>query len=243
AVVRDHPSEAGHADVEPGDASSGDDGPRLPALQVFARRLRNPAIVTIAPSEFCSGFLRNAIMHWYRSFADSVGVAHEFVYQNWGMLLCVAGITGGMFAGVISDRVFGSRRGPVAALLYAMMLVGAAGVFLLLRSPSVIGWLVVIMSMAIIGVHGMLSGVASQDFGGKKNAGVAVGLIDGFVYAGTAFQSFLYGGLLPARGSAEGADLDNWTVWPIAMIPAALIGLLLAIRVWHARPQPAQKPG
>jgi OPA family glycerol-3-phosphate transporter-like MFS transporter len=240
-VVRDNPSDCGLVDFDPADASSGEQGGRMPVLAVFGRMLRNPVIVTIALIEFCSGFLRNAIMHWYRSFASSVGMAQEFVYQNWGMLLCVAGITGGMFAGVISDRVFGSRRGPVAAVLYGIMLAGGTAVVFLFQTPSLIGWAVVFMSMAIIGVHGMLSGTASQDFGGKNNAGVAVGIIDGFVYAGTAFQSFLYGSLLPEKGSLEGADPANWTVWPIAMVPVALIGLLLAIRVWHARPGPASK--
>ena len=42
----------------------------------------------------------------------------------------------------------------------------------------VVGWLVVVMSLAVIGVHGMLSGTASADFGGRKNAGTAVGIID-----------------------------------------------------------------
>ena len=54
----------------------------------------------------------------------------------------------------------------------------------------IVGWLVLLMSMAVIGVHGMLSGTASMDFGGSKNAGIAVGLIDGFVYLGTAAMSF-----------------------------------------------------
>lgn len=242
-LVRNHPSEAGHLDFDAGDASSGDDGPRLPALTVIKRMLTSPVIITIALIEFCSGFLRNAIMHWYRSFAKGVGITENFIYEHWGMMLCMAGIMGGMFAGVISDRVFGSRRGPVAAVLYAIMLVGAIVLIPFLQSPLAVGWIVVTMSMAIIGVHGMLSGTASQDFGGKKNAGVAVGVIDGFVYLGTMSQAFVLGRVLPAKGSAESADLSAWNIWPIAMIPAALIGLVLAIRVWNARPTAhAKKP-
>ena len=53
------------------------------------------------------------------------------------------------------------------------------------------------MSMAVIGVHGMLSGTASMDFGGSRNVGVAVGIIDGFVYLGTAVMSFTYAIVLP----------------------------------------------
>ena len=81
----------------------------------------------------------------------------------------------------------------------------------------------------------MLSGTASQDFGGKHNAGIAVGIIDGFVYFGTVFQSVLLGRLLPHKGTAEAADIGNWYIWPIAMIPVAVIGLYFSLKVWNAK--------
>jgi OPA family glycerol-3-phosphate transporter-like MFS transporter len=31
-------------------------------------------------------------------------------------------------------------------------------------------------------------------------------------------------------------------MWPIAMIPVAVIGFVLALRVWNAKPQPKKKP-
>ena len=253
-VVRNSPEETGHGDFDPGDASSGDDGPRLSAAKVFGMMLRNPVIVTIAAIEFCSGFLRQAIMQWYRTFANQtdaiLGLKGTFVYENWGMLLCVAGISGGVIAGILSDHVFGSRRGPVAFLLYGVMLIGAV-VLTFAYQSSIVGPLVVIMSMAIIGVHGMLSGTASMDFGGRKNAGTAVGLIDGFVYLGTGVMAVTYGLILPEEKVDKVTDEfigpctdpANWTLWPIAMIPLALIGLVLAVRIWHAFPQPAKKKG
>jgi OPA family glycerol-3-phosphate transporter-like MFS transporter len=112
----------------------------------------------------------------------------------------------------------------------------------LLGSP-LLGWIMVLMSMCIIGVHGMLSGTASMDFGGRRNAGIAVGIIDGFVYMGTAVMSFTYGALLPDPdgGPAKVASsLGDWMAWPVAMIPVAAIGLAFASRVWNATPQ---KPG
>ncbi len=241
-LVQATPAGAGHKDFDTGDASSGDDGPALPAVTVIKRMMTNKIILMIAFVEFCSGFLRNAIMHWYRDFAKGMELTGGFVYKNWGMLLCVAGITGGMFAGVISDRVFGSRRGPVAAVLYGVMLVGALSLIPLLGVPMAVGWIVIVMSMAIIGVHGMLSGTASADFGGKRNAGVAVGIIDGFVYFGTMLQSFMLGSLLPKKGTPEAADISNWEVWPLAMLPVAAVGLAIAVKLWHAKPKGIAKP-
>jgi OPA family glycerol-3-phosphate transporter-like MFS transporter len=234
-LVRDRPSDAGHADFDVADASSGDDGPQAGVVSVAKMMLKNPIIMTIAAVEFCSGYLRNAIMQWYPIFAAETGIATQFVASHWGMLLCIAGILGGMFAGVISDRVFQSRRGPVSAVLYAAMLVGAGLIFALLGT-GLLGWLMVFMSLCIIGVHGMLSGTASMDFGGKKNAGVAVGIIDGFVYLGTAAEAVVLGNVLPT-GAAKKIPA-NWSAWPIVMVPAAVIGLLLAIKVWNAKPAP-----
>src|SRR4029453_1338501 len=103
---------------------------------------------------------------------------------------------GGIVAGLISDRMFQSRRGPGSAFLYGALVVGAGPTFGVITTPFV-GWVVVMMSLCIIGVHGMLSGTASMDFGGKKNVGVAVGLIDGCVYLGTGAQSLLLGFIVP----------------------------------------------
>ncbi len=249
-VVRNLPSEAGHEDFDTADATSGDDGPRMGPLKVFKMMLSNPIIVTIALIEFCSGFLRQAIMQWYRTFAsqtDSIlGLKSSFVYDNWGLLLCCAGILGGVVAGTISDHVFKSRRGPVAAVLYGVMLLGAL-VLTFTYQQSFVGWLVVLMSMAVIGVHGMLSGTASMDFGGSRNAGIAVGIIDGFVYLGTAVMSFTYAIVLPkeqldAAGHivGEATNPANWRAWPLAMVPMAALGLILAIRVWNATPKAAK---
>jgi MFS transporter, OPA family, glycerol-3-phosphate transporter len=245
-LVHNTPGEAGQKDFDVADASSGDDGPQLGVVEVFRRMVTNPVIMTIAVIEFCSGFLRQAIMQWYRTFAKqtngTLGYASGFVYDNWGLMLCCAGILGGVLAGVISDHLFQARRGPVAFFLYATMLVGSVLLFFLFETP-VVGVLAVLLSTCVIGVHGMLSGTASMDFGGKKNVGVAVGLIDGFVYLGTGVMSLTYGLLLPkeqfdAAGKLVGPATDPkmWAAWPGAMIPLALLGTVLALRLWNARP-------
>ncbi len=246
-LVQNTPGEAGQEDFNTADASSGDEGPQLGAVQVFKMMMTNPIIVTIALIEFCSGFLRQAIMQWYRTFAKQtdamLDLKSSFVYENWGLMLCIAGILGGVFAGTISDHLFQSRRGPVAAFLYGLMLVGSVALVFTYQTPYV-GWLVLIMSMAVIGVHGMLSGTASMDFGGSKNTGIAVGIIDGFVYLGTAVMSFTYAIVLPKEqlddaGQIIGPAIDpaNWKAWPVAMVPLAALGLILATRVWNAKPK------
>jgi OPA family glycerol-3-phosphate transporter-like MFS transporter len=238
ALVRDTPAQAGLKDFDVADASSGQTESHESAVAVILRMLRNPVILTIALIELCSGFLRQGILKWSGDFARGIGESGSFVYKHWGMVSCIAGITGGMFAGVISDHLFQSRRPPVSSVLYAVMLLGAIVMLPLLGAPLAVSWIIAFMAMAIIGVHGMLSGVASQDFGGRLHTGVAVGLIDGFVYLGTALQDQVYGGygsLLPEKGTEAAKHVGNWAAWPVAMVPVAAIGLALSLRLWNAR--------
>jgi OPA family glycerol-3-phosphate transporter-like MFS transporter len=175
-------------------------------------------------------------MDTYKPFADAVGRKEEFVRHNWGILNCTAGILGGVFAGVISDRIFQSRRGPVSAVLYGVMVVGTGVAIGTLVVPGFAGWPWVLMLLAIIGVHGMLSGTASMDFGGKKNTGVAVGLIDGFVYFGGALGQYVLKHTIPADKSAAAGDPKNWWTWPATLLPVAIVGFLLTTRLWNAKP-------
>ena len=241
-MVKNTPGEAGFKDFNPGDAT--EDGPRLGVVAVFKKMMTNPIIITIALIEFCSGFMRNAVMQWFRSYAkqtdDLLQLKGSVIYEHWGFWLCAAGILGGVFAGFVSDTVFKSRRGPVAFVLYAGLFVGSVALVFLYTSPLV-GWIAIIMNLCVVGVHGMLSGTASVDFGGKHNAGIAVGIIDGFVYAGTAFMAMVYGFILPDdTDKVAAANPENWIGWPVAMVPMSLIGALLALKVWNARPKNSQ---
>lgn len=254
-LVRNSPGEAGFEDFDTADAT--DDGPKLGVAQVFRKMLTNPVIMTIALVEFCSGFIRQAPMQWYRTFAKQTDIAlhlkGDIIYEHWGMWLCVAGILGGAVAGIISDRVFQSRRGPVAAMLYLGVTLGAVLLYFTYDTPVwqlAEGWslawpgvLAIIISMFVIGVHGMLSGTASMDFGGRQNVGVAVGIIDGFVYLGSGVMSLTYAMVLPqeqydANKNLVGPVTDpaNWSPWPLSMIVVGALGFVLATRVWNAKP-------
>ncbi|MBM3976273.1 MAG: MFS transporter, partial [Planctomycetes bacterium] len=94
---------------------------------------------------------------------------------GWGGLLFVAGVIGGNVAGWCSDLFFHSRRGPTVALFYGMCVLGAIGLYFTLsptpENVGVLAALMFMMSVAVIGSHGLLSGTATMDFGGRKAAG------------------------------------------------------------------------
>lgn len=391
-LLKDRPSLAGHADFDTGDASSGEDDKPVPVFTLFKRILTHPIIVTVALIEFCTGVLRNGIMHWFPIYAREVwalpkehalvngswehwwivavcfgvaaisgvlaflrkgrgrsflivmaalGFLAPFLQAGWGGLLFVAGVIGGNVAGWVSDLFFQSRRAPAAAGLYFLLAVcTVAMVFLLAKPDNVVEWaeedsgleagdvitelggkpiagwadvrnaatcwpphcessrwdpgectcstdpdleevsgvvpstgvipvklmrngrelvlsirdpkptqragdrrkmdarpvlpispfwlgaIVFLLSLCVIGTHGLLSGTATMDFGGRRGAATAVGVIDGFVYLGTAVQSVSLG-FLTTR---------DWSYWPYFLIPFSVLGFVLLTRIWNAKP-------
>ena len=94
-------------------------------------------------------------------------------------------------------------------------------------NPLVLGALAFFISLCVIGSHGLLSGTATMDFGGKKGTATAVGVIDGAVYLGTGIQSFALGYLTS----------KDWSLWPVFLLPFAVIGFYFCTRIWHAKPR------
>jgi OPA family glycerol-3-phosphate transporter-like MFS transporter len=235
--LRDTPAKAGYRDFDTGESSVSRDGERLPVRTVFLKIITHPVLGVICLIEFCSGILRNGTMHWYTFFAKETGFSRVFwVTENWGLSLLLAGIAGSFLTGWASDRFFQSRRGPMAALLYALMLGSTVMMcFTLGAGYWFLGAAVLAISMSVIGVHGILSGTSTADFGGTKNTGSAVGVVDGLVYLGTALQSFAIGRFAPAGDAAK--DPGNWLGWPAFLVPFALAGLVLSIRIWSALPR------
>lgn len=250
-ILRDWPSHAGHVDIDTGDASSGEEHLTISSRDLIVRILSNPVILTVAAIEFCTGVLRNGVMHWFRIYAKEqvqaiaaaggpgavdAAAGWTFTLGNWGAILCVAGIVGGFFAGFVSDFFFQSRRAPAAALLYGLVTACVAGMFFALGHAWLLCTLVFLISIGVIGTHGLLSGTATMDFGGRKGAATAVGIIDGFVYLGTALQS-------GALGYITSSKTLGWSYWPAFLLPFGIIGLLLLARIWHAIPKGKKSGG
>jgi MFS transporter, OPA family, glycerol-3-phosphate transporter len=134
--------------------------------------------------------------------------------------------------GMISDKYFQSRRGPPAALLCLLMFGLAAAMAAALRSsPLLVGFASLLISMAVIGVHSLMSGTAAADFGGRKATATCAGIVDGFVYLGSGLQSLSLGYLVG----------QSWHWWPVFLMPFGLLGAALAWRIWHELPAATRK--
>jgi OPA family glycerol-3-phosphate transporter-like MFS transporter len=228
-LVRDRPSDAGHDDFDTGDVSPR--APTEPSLRaIVAGVLGHPVLRVLAVAEFCTGVVRQGLLlHYGRFLAQVHGVSERATpgrYQIASLGITVGGILGALLCGVLSDKVFGSRRAPVAFLFYAMQIVALIALGVASSSYAAVA-LVGFACMWIFGVHGMLSGTASMDFGGRRAAATAAGLLDGVQYLGSGLAGFGLGWLL---------DRYRWGIWPHALVPFSFAGGLLMLRLWNARP-------
>ncbi len=232
-LIKDTPEEAGFAAFDTHDASSGQMHVEFTTMDLLRKVFTSPLMLLIATVELTSGVFRNGIAQWYFIFANEVKQpGAEFFLAHWGFLICVFGILGGFVAGLISDKLFHSRRGPPAAMLCAGVLVFAlimaATVF---SSPLITGIACIAIWTCGVGITSLMSGTAATDFGGRKATATCSGVVDGFAYLGSGLQSFSLGYITTI----------NWQWWPLFLVPFAVLGLGIAIKIWHALPPATKK--
>ena len=227
-LIKDTPEEADFPHLDTYDASSGQMHIELSTMDLLKKVFTSRLMLLFASIELTAGVLRNGIMNWYLIFATEVKQpGAKFFLDNWGLLRCCFGIFGGFAGGLISDKFFQSRRGPPAAILCGFMfLMTVLMAVFLFSTPRVVGLAALLITMAVIGVHSLMSGTAAADFGGRKATATCSGIVDGFVYLGTGLQAVCLG-YLTSR---------NWLWWPIFLAPFALLGGFIALSIWHELP-------
>jgi MFS transporter, OPA family, glycerol-3-phosphate transporter len=243
-LVRDRPSDAGYPDFDTADASSGDNTP-VDLTYLFKKVFSHPVIVTIACAEFCTGFVRQGLLLYFTEFLKEV---HHVTPGTWlfgwaGTGITIGGIVGGLICGFLSDKMFQSRRPPVAFIFYLGQVVTLFALGFA-PTPGAAAFLIGVSCMFIFGVHGMLSGTASMDFGGKKAAASAAGMLDGIQYVASGFTGFGLGWILKTYGwdgtpFTEGYQPTSAWVWVFSIIPFSVFGAFFMTRIWNAQPKHA----
>ncbi|MBI4056437.1 MAG: MFS transporter [Elusimicrobia bacterium] len=242
ALVVNSPKEAGFENFNTGDASSHSTDKDKPVdLPYLVKNVfTNPVILTLTAAEFCTGFVRQGLLLWFVPFLKEVHHIHHgtTLFSVATVGITVGGILGGLLCGFLSDKVFQSRRPPVAFVFYMGQIVSLL-ILGWVTQPGAAAFMIGFTCMWIFGVHGMLSGTASMDFGGTKAAATVTGLLDGIQYIAAGLTGFLLGGLL---------DKFGWSVWTPMIIPFSAIGGLLMLTLWNSTPKntkvslPAKKP-
>jgi MFS transporter, OPA family, glycerol-3-phosphate transporter len=228
-VVRDSPGQAGHADFSTADASDGDHTP-VNFAWIVEHVLKNPVLLTLVAAEFCTGFVRQGVLlffvKWLINVHHTAPGSHWFNIASWG--ITIGGAAGGLVAGYVSDLCFQARRPPIAFIYYVLQ-IAAVLVLTHVASDHIACIMIGVTCAFIFGVHGMLTGTASMDFGGGKGAATAAGMLDGIQYVASGITSIAIGFIL---------DRYGWGAWPWAIIPFSAVGGLLMLKLWNAKPEP-----
>ena len=251
-LLKDTPDDAGFSGFETHDASHNDGHEKKYGYWELMKKIfTNKIILTIGVIEFTSGVLRDGVLTWYPIFAKETHFVVPQITPNWGFWGCITGIAGGFTAGFMSDRFFNSRRAPSAGFMQIIMLISTAVMivflgwqpltenfvpelaaenplksFVLEYRAVVVGICAVTILMAVIGVHSIMSGTATADFGGKKASATATGVADAFSKAGASLQAFVIG-IIATK---------SWTYWPMFLLPFTVLGLVFAIKMWNVLP-------
>jgi OPA family glycerol-3-phosphate transporter-like MFS transporter len=227
-IVKDTPKDAGLGDFDPQDATSGDTE-KITLAYVAKKVFTNPIAITIAAAEFCTGLVRKGFEEWFPRYMQEAQhlTLDNPIFQRNAFAIVLAGIAGAFIAGFMSDKVFGSRRPPVAFIGYVIQIISLAVVSL---APSLNAIVIafILNSLAISMVHSMLSGTASMDFGGQRAAATAAGMFDGMQYVGGSVMGVGAGWLI---------DTYGWGAWGPSMIGFSIIGAILMLKLWNARPK------
>ena len=235
-LIKDSPEECGFPHFDTADASSGQMHVQFSTLDLLKKVFASKLMLMIACVELTGGVFRYAMTQWYSIFATEIKQpGAEFISLHWGWFTCIFGIVGGFSGGLISDKLFHSRRGPPTAFLCGfVLLISAVMAAFLFSQPLIVGWTAIFIVMASIGITSLMSGTAATDFGGRKATATSMGIINGFAYLGSCIQSFGLGFLLGDKNT-------NWMWLPIFIMPFAIIGTYISLKIWHELPAATKK--
>ncbi len=198
--------------------------PESTPVSIFSQ----PSIWVLGAAYFCVKFVAYSLMFWLPLY-----MVKELGYSpgKAGYLSAApeaAGFLGSIFAGYASDRLSGSRRAPVCAL----MLMVLAGALFLQTKLCAAGFMPMICGLFAVGffLYGpetTMVGATAMDFGSKDGAATAAGFVNGCGSAGTALQEPLIG-FLAVR---FGFDHFFYFTATLTIIPA-----LLMLIIWNVKP-------
>jgi len=228
-ALRDTPRSVGLPEITVRNANGDEAGDAPPAdFKRFVRKqvFANPYIWIIAVANFFVYTFRYAVLDWGPTLlTESKGVSLQ--HAGWMVAAFeIAGITGMLAAGWLTDRVFGGRGARMCVICMSL-----AGFFLFLfwKLPAVSP----LVSTVLLGGAGFfiygpqaLVGIIAANLATKHAAGTAVGFTGLFGYLST---------LLSGWGLGLLAERYGWNTALAALVGIAAIGSALFLLAWPAK--------
>ncbi|MBX3745290.1 MAG: MFS transporter [Verrucomicrobiae bacterium] len=194
--------------------------------------LRTPMVRLLCVIYFCLKPTRYAILFWGPKYIhDRLGTG--MIHSGFlSAMFEAAGPLSVLLAGLFSDKLFGSRRMPVAVICLGLL---ALLLFMLDRLPPnawILGASLFLLGLLTYAPDSLVSGTAALDFGSKRGASTASGIINGCGSIGA-----IVGGTLPGFLQEQG----GWHAVFTFLGAAVLLAALLLLPRWNTLPSPAAK--
>jgi MFS transporter, OPA family, sugar phosphate sensor protein UhpC len=143
---------------------------------------------------FCIKFLRYALWSWVPFFFSKNFAMAGDQAGYLSTVFDIAGFTGVILAGYLSDRLFKGKRSLVTLLMLILMTLSFVLMYLL-GSTSVVYFSISLglAGFMLYGPDSLLSGVGAIDVSSKRSALAAAGIINGTGSIGPIFQEEMIG--------------------------------------------------
>ena len=184
---------------------------------------------------FILTLLRECFNTWMPAYFSDMGAGPAMAAFK-SAVFPLLGCVGTIFTGWYSDKYLEGRRGPIMATLMAVLVVllialghldFVAQLTGLERSTAAV-WLVAATGFFLLGPYSLVGGVVALDFGGRRTAGTAAGLLDGIGYLGATLAGW---------GVAEIVVKLGWSQAFTAMAGLTVIAIILCGFLWRVRPR------
>lgn len=225
--LRDTPQSLGLPSIEKyrNDYSSSTPDTNLGFWEIFSQYiLRNKYIWMLALAYFFIYVVRIGISDWTALFLIESKGYTLFTANGSASIFEIGGLTGGLAAGWISDRLFKAKRGPVNAIYAA----GIIGALLLFRAvPPGYPWLdsaaIFVLGFTVFGPQ-VLIGVAAAEVTHKNAVATSNGFIGLGAYLGAAMAGYPLGKIAHELG---------WEGFFTALICCAVVAVVVLIPMWN----------
>ncbi|MBI3555956.1 MAG: MFS transporter [Deltaproteobacteria bacterium] len=234
------PQDVGHVlpsdsstDVSAGSRHAADT--TLSYLSRFRIVLGDRMFLLMCTMSFILTLLRECFNVWMPAYFSDMGAAPAMAAFK-SAVFPLMGCIGTIFTGWYSDKYLQGRRGPIMAtlmgvLVILLMALGhlelVAQVTGLERSTAAV-WLVAATGFFLLGPYSLVGGVVALDFGGRRTAGTAAGLLDGIGYLGATLAGW---------GVAEVVVKLGWSQAFTFMAGLTVLAIILCGFLWRVRPR------
>jgi OPA family sugar phosphate sensor protein UhpC-like MFS transporter len=197
--------------------------------ETIKKVLKVPMVWYMGFTYFCLKLIRYGLIFWLplyfvqeMSFSPaSAGLA--------ATLFELGGVPSVIVIGVISDRLFQSRRGPTASIPLFFLAGFCLIQHLLGRAGPV--WAMVgfaLMGFALYGPDSLMCGAGAMDFGTRKGASTAAGFVNGMGSVGAILQGLIIPRLKLFAG---------WHGIFILFFGISLLSALIMLSQWNTIPE------